>query len=194
MLLRFFFLSFRLFAFLAGMAGFSQSPYQFGFTKTAPLCASGSVSLSIAGTAPQDQVDVTWSSGQTGVYYIAALEEGDYSVSISIHQDTLHKLDTTLYFAMPRPECPVSISRQFTPNGDGYNDLFYISNISYYPNFELEVYNKWGQRVHHQKNSFTPWDGKWAGANVPDGTYYFIFFFDAGDKNKLLKGDISVLR
>jgi gliding motility-associated-like protein len=194
MLLRFFFLSFRLFAFLAGMAGFSQSPYQFGLTKTAPLCASGSVSLSIAGTAPQDQVDITWSSGQTGVYYLAALEEGDYSVSVSIHQDTLHKLDTTLYFAMPGPECPVSISRQFTPNGDGYNDLFYISNISYYPNFELEVYNKWGQRVHHQKKSFTPWDGKWAGANVPDGTYYFIFFFDAGDKNKLLKGDISVLR
>jgi gliding motility-associated-like protein len=187
-------LSFRLFAFLFGITGFSQSPYQFGITKTTPLCANGSVNLSISGVEPQDQVTITWSTGQTGVQSLAALEEGDYSVSISINQDTIHKLDTTLYFTMDKPECPVNISRQFTPNGDGYNDLFYISNLNYYPNFELEIYNKWGQRVHHQKNSFTPWDGKWAGANVPDGTYYFVFFFDTADKNKLLKGDISILR
>ena len=184
----------RLFAFLFCMAGFSQSPYQLAIIKTTALCANASVSLSIAGTDPLDQVSVSWSSGQTGVYYLPSLNEGDYSVGISIQQDTLHKLDTTLHFSIDKPECPVSITRQFTPNGDGYNDLFYVNNVNYYPNFELEIYNKWGQRVHHQKSSFTPWDGKWAGMNVPDGTYYYVFFFDSGDKNKLMKGDISILR
>ncbi len=90
--------------------------------------------------------------------------------------------------------CKVSVGSYFTPNGDNYNDHLYVSNWESYPNFELEIYNKWGQKIHSQKAKYVPWDGTWAGTKVPDGTYYFVFFYDASIKSKLLKGDFTILR
>ena len=176
---------------LAGnTAVFSQNAYQFEIGKTYALCSKASASLSIAGTDVGDTITVSWSTGQSQVNTLTGLDEGSYAVNINIKS----KLDTNLYFTIDKEECPVSISQQFTPNGDGYNDFFYIGHVGNYPNFELEVFNKWGQRVHRQKGNYTPWDGTWGGIKVPDGTYYYVFFFDAGNKGKLLKGDVSILR
>lgn len=178
------------FIFTGSFTVFSQQAYQFTISKLPVICEKGSVSLTIAGTDPMDTISITWSSGQTQVTSLNHLEEGNYSVSINIK----NKLDTTLAFTIDKEDCPVSISSQFTPNGDGYNDFFYIGNVNNYPHFELEIFNKWGQRVHRQKESYVPWDGTWGGIKVPDGTYYYIFFFDASNKNRLLKGDVSILR
>lgn len=175
---------------LGGLPALCQNTYQFEITKAPVICDKGSASLSMQGTDPGDTLTITWSTGQTQVSSLSNLDEGDYSVTIHIQ----NKLDTSLYFSIDKEECPVSISRQFTPNGDGYNDFFYIGNVSSYPDFELEIFNKWGQRVHRQKGNYVPWDGTWAGTRVPDGTYYFVFFFDSSNKNKLLKGDVIILR
>ena len=48
--------------------------------------------------------------------------------------------------------------------------------------------------MHSQKGTYTPWDGKWNGIHVPDGTYYYVFYYDGGHKNKHVKGDVTVLR
>ena len=168
----------------------SQSSYQFEITKTVVGCQKASASLIITGTAPNDTVHITWSNGQTGVSTISDLDEGDYQVNINIP----HKLDTNFFFKIEKEMCKVSVTTFFTPNGDNYNDYLNVSNVENYPNFELEIYNKWGQKVHSQKSKFTPWDGTWAGIKVPDGTYYYLFFYDQSNKNKVLKGDVTVLR
>jgi hypothetical protein len=48
--------------------------------------------------------------------------------------------------------------------------------------------------VHSQKGTYTPWDGKWNGINVLDGTYYYVFYYDGGNKHDLVKGDVTILR
>lgn len=150
-------------------------------------CKNGGASLKInPGTSP---VNVLWSNGSTSTE-VNDLVAGDYNVSISNDNNK----DTTIYFTIKTEECEPIAGNCFTPNDDGYNDTWSISGLEYFPEFELYVYNRWGQLVHYQTNNFKPWDGKQLGVNVADGAYYFILFLDKSNKNKYIKGDVNILR
>lgn len=174
---------------------FPQASYGFEIILTSDACKKGTAGLNITGTTTDNIINIVWSTGQQNVNSISDLNEGNYSISVSIGSsaDTL-VTDTTLNFSILKELCSVAVGNHFTPNGDGYNDVLQIVNVENHPNFEFEVFNKWGQRVHLQKSHYTPWDGKWAGAEVPDGTYFYVFFYSASDKHKLVKGDITILR
>jgi gliding motility-associated-like protein len=73
------------------------------------------------------------------------------------------------------------IPAAFSPNSDGLNDLFVIPGIGNYPDCELTVYNRWGNRVYYMKGYDNSWDATpednslLAGRQkVPAGTYYYI--------------------
>jgi gliding motility-associated-like protein len=160
-------------------------------------CTKGSAVLSIGGSQEKDSVVIKWSTGEENVKTISNLSGGEHSVRVFVkrisNKTSLIK-DTLFFYTLEKIECDIQVSRFFTPNNDLYNDVLSISNINSYPNFELEIYNKWGQRVHSQKKTYTPWDGKWLGVDLPDGSYFFVLFYDANDKSKLIKGDITLLR
>lgn len=153
-------------------------------------CAKGSAAIKIDGLQANDTLTIVWSNNQTGVTSIKDLSAGNYSVHVVIK----NKIDTVIKYVIEKEKCKVSIPNHFTPNSDNYNDLWQLGATENYPNFELYVFNKWGQQVHSQKGSFTPWDGKWNGINVLDGTYYYVFYYDGGNKRDLIKGDVTILR
>lgn len=157
-------------------------------------CVKASASIGISGYQPSDSVFISWSTGQKNVFTINELKAGDYTVNVKIknNQDSA-LLDSTIVIKIEDLGCQVYASNHFTPNGDDYNDSWKISNTEFFPNFHLYVYNKWGQQVHHQSGSYTPWDGRWNGINVPDGTYYYVFFYD-GRSGEHQKGDLTILR
>jgi gliding motility-associated-like protein len=163
-------------------------PLQVSLSTVNEKCSKGEASIKVnGGKLPYN---INWSNGKSNTNSIREIEAGDYNVIVS---DSTGK-DTTLYFKIIKEDCPVFLSNHFTPNGDNYNDTWQIANIQNYPEFELFVYNKWGQQVHFQKNNYVPWDGDWNGVKVPDGTYYYVFFYKASDKDNFLKGDVSILR
>lgn len=160
-------------------------------------CAKGGAALSIGGNLPADSVVIGWSTGEVNTKKIYNLSSGEHNVHVFVKRVVDKKpliKDTIIFYTIEKVECEVQVARFFSPNDDQYNDVLTISNIQNYPNFELEIYNKWGQRVHSQKKNYTPWDGKWLGVNLPDGSYYYVLFYDAGNKSKLVKGDITLLR
>ncbi len=177
---------------------FSQSSYYFTFSKSDEECTKGAAGLQIDTIKTGDMLTIDWSNGASNVFSIKDLDAGNYSVHVVIkaQPDTvlITKKDTTINFKIEKIDCPVVVSNHFTPNGDNYNDYLQIYNVDKYPNFEIFIFNKWGQQVHHQKEKYTPWDGTWNGINVPDQTYYYVFYFDGGNKKKVLKGDITILR
>ncbi|MES2680690.1 MAG: gliding motility-associated C-terminal domain-containing protein, partial [Bacteroidota bacterium] len=149
---------------------YAQPVYQFDVLTTPAGCEKGSAALTITGTENGDIVIVNWSTGQSGVNALDGLKEGNYSVSVDItHKpDTItYRTDTTLYFTVGKEMCKITVGAYFTPNGDNYNDFLYLVNSESYPNFQLDVYNKWGQKVHSQTSKYVPWDGKSAGIDVP---------------------------
>jgi gliding motility-associated-like protein len=56
------------------------------------------------------------------------------------------------------------LSNAFSPNGDGKNDLFLKG-------LDLTIFNRWGQLLFEGKQG---WDGKYNGATVSAGTYYYM--------------------
>ena len=185
-------------SFLASvLPGYSQKNYQYSLTVQPETCSKGSALLFVSNIEANDSVSVLWSTGEKNVSAIHNLSAGNYFVRhILVHfRDSLRFVsDTTLPFLVEKKECPVYIDTYFSPNNDGYHDVMGITNTEYFPYFELLIFNKWGQQIHSQSNTYTPWDGKWNGAEVPDGAYYYIFFFDKNKRDHFLKNSVNIIR
>lgn len=69
----------------------------------------------------------------------------------------------------------MNISEAFTPNGDGINDTWIISNIENYPNSLIRVFNRWGTEVFVARNYQNDWDGHYKGnsSSLPESSSYY---------------------
>ena len=89
--------------------------------------------------------------------------------------------------------CMPFFSNTMTPNADGSNDVFFIKNIETFPNNELTIYNRWGNKVYETKNYTNDWYGTFNGNPLPVGTYYYFIKLNDPD-NRSHSGYISILR
>ena len=87
----------------------------------------------------------------------------------------------TASFVLTTENCAPFIPQGFSPNGDGINDTFEISNLlNIYENFELNIYSRDGNLIHTARNTDGFWDGVatkgllFTGNTVPVGTYYYV--------------------
>jgi len=76
---------------------------------------------------------------------------------------------------------PFRIPNGFSPNEDGFNDTFVIEGLEQYPNNEIIIFNRWGDRVYSSSPYLNDWNGtatnnelKITGEQVTEGTYYYI--------------------
>ena len=73
-----------------------------------------------------------------------------------------------------------------TPNGDGNNDAFEVPCLAdAYPNNELSIFNRRGDKVFEAKNYRNNWKGTYQGAALPAGTYYYLLRLQPGDADCL---------
>lgn len=173
---------------LFSISKFSAQSLSVQLSKTHYQCNKGTAGIQIlSGSTP---ISWSWSNGESNVSSISELEAGDYYVQI---RDASQK-DTTIYFKIEKFECQIFVQNHFTPNGDNFNDTWNIYLTEFHPRFKLHVYNKWGQQVHTQSGKYVPWDGTQGGVAVPDGTYYYIFYYEANDDRNYVKGDVTILR
>lgn len=72
--------------------------------------------------------------------------------------------------------CPLyRLPNTFTPNGDGFNDMFTPTINRYISSVEFKVYNRWGNLVFETSDPQLNWDGKdMSGRDLAEGTYYYI--------------------
>ena len=83
-----------------------------------------------------------------------------------------------------------------TPNGDGINDKFVISNLIgglAYPVNTLDIYNKWGTRIFHREN-ITAEEDFWDPVDVPAGTYFYRFSARGYNGNIEHNGAVEVIK
>jgi gliding motility-associated-like protein len=64
----------------------------------------------------------------------------------------------------------------FSPNEDTKNDLWEISELEFFPDATVEIFNQWGTKVYSKSKGYfsEPWDGKSDGVQVPIATYYYV--------------------
>lgn len=79
----------------------------------------------------------------------------------------------------------------FTPNGDGLNEYFYITNVEKYPDNNLIVQDRNNSVVYKRKG----YTGDWNAAGVPDGTYSYLFeYTDENNQKQKIVGVVYIIR
>lgn len=148
----------------------------------------GSINLTVSGgTAPYY---VLWSEGYSGTVR-ENLREGQYSAVVTDDNGCAASIIVTI--GVTGTDLCLVIPEIITPNDDGYNDLWRIRNIELFPDAEVMIFNRAGQRVFRAKNLLAnPWDGKLGGKLLPVDSYHYIL--DLHDGSKPRSGVISIIR
>lgn len=85
------------------------------------------------------------------------------------------------------------ISGGISPNGDAYNDAFYIEGVSRYANCKMTVFNRWGELVFEAEHYNNDWYGTNKNGNpLPDGNYFVVIEF--GDARETYRGPLMISR
>lgn len=85
----------------------------------------------------------------------------------------------------------VYVPNAFTPNNDGLNDTWRIPALNAYADYEILVFDRYGQVVYQSKAN-QGWDGSFKGKALPTGVYpYIISIKQTGAK---LTGWVAIVR
>jgi gliding motility-associated-like protein len=91
--------------------------------------------------------------------------------------------------------CEIMVPNAFTPNADGNNDKFGALSNGNMKNYQMVVYNRWGQVVFTGMGIDNQWDGTINGKVADVGTYhYYITGKCAVDTDISRKGDFVLIR
>lgn len=146
------------------------------FNTSCENVADGSaVITSIIGAIPPYTIE--WSSG-LGDSIVESLAPGNYEVKV-IASNGVEAVKQFSIIGSTNSFCELDFYSGLSPNGDGINDLFLIDNVTLFPDNEMVVYNRYGEKVisiKNYNNTTRVWDGFNANGNaLPEGTYFYIF-------------------
>ena len=99
--------------------------------------------------------------------------EGTYCVTL-ISGNISGCVDSTQECVVVANDATFSIPNVFTPNGDGTNDVFFITSTSL-KELTCSVYDRWGLKIAEWNTINGGWDGRTtSGGIASDGVYYYI--------------------
>ena len=83
--------------------------------------------------------------------------------------------DSLVHMEVNVTDCtiPFEISNILTPNDDGQNDTWKISDYTQIAGCQVTIYNRWGQPVYESSDYQNEWGGTKDGERLPDGVYYY---------------------
>lgn len=118
---------------------------------------------------------------------------GSYDIML-IAMDDKGCVDTIIRNIIIKDEFYLYIPNTFTPDGNRFNNVFEVSAIGVVE-FEIKIFNRWGERVFDSNDVNFKWDGFYKGEPVQDGTYIWkIYYRSVNDDEDMISGHITVLR
>jgi len=125
-------------------------------------------------------------SGETGSYTITLIVMNADGCQ-DIATGTITVEEDLLYF----------VPNTFTPDGDEFNQFFlpvFTSGFDPY-DFNMIIFNRWGEIVFESKDAKQGWDGTYHGQLVPEGAYTWKIEFKTrrNDARESIEGHVNVL-
>lgn len=80
----------------------------------------------------------------------------------------------------------------FTPNGDGYNDIWIIGGLHMFPNAEVQIFDRFGKKLFEFSSSDNGWNGTYLGNPLPSDTYWYTIRTEEGLKPFI--GNVTIVR
>lgn len=135
--------------------------------------------------------DQNWNFGdglstteQSGEHIYA--NPGSYELTFSVNNSIGCKLDTTFTIEIPGASSTIFIPNIFTPNNDGFNDVFEVGSAGACAVEQITIFNRWGNKIFETFGQY--WDGKSNGNLVPSGVYFYAIIIGS----KSYKGTITL--
>lgn len=158
------------------------------------ITAGNSTTLSASGGGTY-----TWSNGSVdSVITVSPLVTTGFCVTVNNGSCT----DTACVTVVVEPvDCSTAgeffLPTAFSPNGDGQNEVFRIlyGNLDCIKEYQLIIYNRWGEKVFETDDAKTGWDGNYNGK--AEDTAVFAFYMKVtpvSGKEFVRKGNVSLLR
>ncbi len=85
-----------------------------------------------------------------------------------------------------------TIAKYFTPNNDGFNDVWKIPEMRDYPNSKAQIFDRYGKFIIELNTVNFSWDGKLNSKNLPSDDYWYRLKLD--DTKPELKGHFTLKR
>lgn len=154
--------------------------------------AGGSVQI----TGTSNGTDFMWSPTQTlntpySITTYASPEETTVYTLTALNTNCSLSDEMTVFVSNN-----LDIPGSFSPNGDGHNDKWVIDGIGFYPDAQVIIYDRWGQKIAEISgySLIKAWDGTNKGKPVSDGVYFYSLDLRQNNDTKPLKGSITVIR
>lgn len=123
-------------------------------------------------------------------------EEGKHSLKVV---DTVCNTESSNTITIRTKVCEdcIRMPNAFTPNMDGMNDILLPHFYCDIQNYELKIFNRFGELVFETSSPQTGWDGTYKGSKCDLGVYFYQVSgkYGPGEHEKIFyTGDITLLR
>jgi gliding motility-associated-like protein len=123
-------------------------------------------------------------------YFIDSLFQGEYYVQIIDSNNCTYSIGP-IVLVDEEIDC-LHIPAAFSPNGDGYNDEWFLENIQVFPKSMVQIYNRWGQLLYEERGIDGFWDGTYNGNPLPTGVYMYLIRLNNDSPDRT--GTVTVVR
>lgn len=150
------------------------------------------------GSGIANPVSIAWtpantivSGGNTYTAIAKPLTNTTYTLTVKNSDNCTSTDDVVITVS---PYC-IKAMNAFTPNGDGQNDKWLVTNGGCTKEIKVAVYNRYGNVIYTSNNYSNDWDGTYKGKPVADGTYYYsVTYQTITGKMITISGDVTILR
>jgi len=156
------------------------------------LCENESIEL----TVENKYGTVVWNNTTEGGSYLLRNYEGPLSVR---SQNVCGGDSTSFLVTLQNCYCDIEYPTAFTPNNDILNETLnpYV-NCPKLTSFNIQIYNRWGEKLFESDELNTSWDGSFNGSPVQNGVYFWVADWTGIEKGtnqrKASKGNFQLLR
>ena len=176
----------------------------FQFTNTTSIGLKCFQHWVIDGQTFSGEDNISYTFPQPGVYQVQLVsscsnENNVYTMNVIVLEpcnqtDTPDTVVPSDFIVVP--DEVYYVPNTFSPNGDEHNQLFMVSfaspeNVS---EFELTIFNRWGEIIYFSKDLSQGWDGTYAKEESMAGVYSWKLIFKHRKQKYLENGRVSLIR
>lgn len=131
--------------------------------------------------------DIVWQDGTAVPVYLVE-REGEYWVKVVDNLGCTAR-DTAMITLIEGIHAP----NAFLPESSGENSRFYLKEVNFVENFEMYIYNRWGELIYKSREiGFNGgWDGTFKGKKCDVGTYVWVAF---NNGKRLARGTVTLIK
>jgi gliding motility-associated-like protein len=136
-------------------------------------------------------------TNQSTIEYTYPYSEESYQVSLTVSNEFACTAIDRIIIQI-KGDVVYYIPNSFTPDGDEYNNVFTpIFTSGFDPaNFEMNIYNRWGEVVFQTFDARKGWDGYIDFKRCPIGTYTYkiLYKLPNTDEYRVVNGHVNLVR